>query len=106
MTLHPNGGGGGGGAESNGNGLRVSFSLLDLLKFSLMLGPLIAVITYAVTLRQDLRTTVLRVSAAEQIEQQHYTELKTVTDEFVRTKLTYCLNMKADSTSRAPDAHC
>jgi hypothetical protein len=91
------------GEDEIGNGLRISFTLVEVLKFAVLLGPLFAASTFAVSLRQDVRTNAVRMTAI----QTEMAELRQGIARFDRAHLLYCAGLKADTVGgRPPDADC
>lgn len=95
------------GRNGNGNGAKISVAIdiRSLLFLVGCIGPLVAIISLILQVRQDLRNNTMRLIDIDQREKAHYEEVHAVTEEFKRTKLLYCTGLRRDST-RAPDADC
>lgn len=95
----------GNGRNGNGSKLTVAVDIKSILFVITVIAPLLGMSQWIMSVRQDVRSNTLRAIELEQREKTHYEELRTVTDEFKRTKLLYCTGLRRDTT-RAPDADC
>jgi hypothetical protein len=82
------------------------FTLQQAIGFGTLLAMISGATGYVIKVEQTVTSNTAAILANGQKDDERYRELKAVAEEFQRTKLTYCLNSKADPEKHAPDAGC
>jgi len=84
----------------------VAIDLKTLLFLVGCIGPLAAIISLVLQVRQDVRSNTQRIMEVDQREKSHYEEVHAVAEEFKRSKLIFCQSVKRDSSAKTLDADC
>lgn len=83
-----------------------SFSIQQAVGFGTLLALLSAGMGYVARVDLNVTANAASIAANTQKDEDRYRELRAIADDFQKTKLTYCLNSKADTSRRFPDAGC
>lgn len=83
-----------------------TFSVQQAVAFGTLLALISGGMGYLARVDLNVTTNTKAIVENTQRDEERYREFRAVADDYQRTKLTYCLNLKADSSRHAPDAGC